>query len=247
MEAGPSVTICRGAVSCEIRMPHKRPLISVIPPAYNSERTLARAHASLLLQGVEWQHVIVNDGSTDGTAGLIDALAQDPRVLGVHRPNGGPGAALNTGLDCAECDLVAFLDADDEYRPDHLEARLAALTATGADVLWGGVEVIAERPEDHLTPDVEKGFGFIPIAQCIVQGTLFGKRAVFEALRFSEDRTVWWQDYDIIQRARAKYRVEHFDLPTYRYYRGYGFSLTDSVRANWPARPAASAAGASML
>ena len=78
------------------------------------------------------------------------------------------------------------------------------------------------------------------IAGCVLQGTLFGRRP-FAALRFTEDRSIWWKDYEFIQRARQCYRMVRFDLPTYRYYRGSGTSLTDSVKAAWPHTPVTSA------
>lgn len=211
-----------------------RPLISVVTPAYNARNTLARAHQSLFRQNANWEHIIVNDGSTDGTADVIAQLAGDSRVIPVERGNGGPGAALNSGLHAAGGEFVAFLDADDEYGPDHLDLRLAALDAAGADLLWGGVEVIAERAEDTVVPDVEKGFGFVPVSECVVQGTLFGRTNVFKALRFSEDRRIWWQDYELVRRAVERYHVVRFHVPTYRYYRGSGTSLTDSISAAWP-------------
>ncbi len=213
-----------------------RPLVSVITPAYNAALTLGRAHESLRGQNADWRHIIVDDGSTDGTAGVITALAGDSRVIARRRVNGGPGAALNSGLDLADGEYVAFLDADDEYLPDHLEAHVQELERRGdVDVLWGGMTVEATRPEDAYVPDMDRGTGFIHVSECVVQGTIFARRRVFDRLRFSEERAVWYQDYDFIQRARAVFAVERFHRATYRYYRGQGGSVVDGAKASWRA------------
>ena len=71
------------------------PLVSVITPAFNAARTLDRAHASLRAQTIEtWEHIIINDGSLDGTAEIVRSLSADPRVSGIDVPNRGPGRSL---------------------------------------------------------------------------------------------------------------------------------------------------------
>ena len=103
--------------------------ISVIIPCYKAAATLRRAAASALADvpaGLEL--LLVDDGSPDDTGALCDTLAaEDPRVRALHRPNGGAGAARNTGLDAARGDWVLFLDADDVLLPG-LWAALAALS-----------------------------------------------------------------------------------------------------------------------
>jgi glycosyltransferase involved in cell wall biosynthesis len=206
-------------------------MISVITPAFNAARTLRRAHESLLQQSVEWEHIIVDDGSTDATREVIASL---PRAIALSKPNGGPGSALNFGIRFAAGEYIAFLDADDEYLPDHLSAHTAAMDRDPSlDLLWGGMEVIAAHERDTVVPDVEKGEGLISISECVVQGTLFARRRIFETLQFTEDRAIWWQDYDFVQRAGREYKVERFHLPTYRYYRNTGSSLVDRAKAFW--------------
>jgi glycosyltransferase involved in cell wall biosynthesis len=210
-------------------------LVSVITPAWNAAETLRRAYDSLRAQECNWQHIIVNDGSSDDTEALIRELsANDSRIVYASRKNGGPGAALNTGLSLAAGDYVAFLDADDEYLPGHLSLRLNLLETTSTlDIVWGGVEVVCGPDDNGLVPDVEKGTGEIPISECVVQGTIFGRRRVFDTLRFSEDRSVWFQDYDLIRRAKQLFSVGRVEFPTYRYYRNSGGSLIDRIRPEW--------------
>jgi glycosyltransferase involved in cell wall biosynthesis len=211
------------------------PLVSVITPAFNAAATLRRAHDSVRAQRANWEHIIVDDGSTDGTAEVIASLADYSRVVSASRANGGPGAALNTGLKLARGEYIAFLDADDEYGPDHLESHVSLLEGQHSiDILWGGAEVLAGSPEDALVPDVVRGYGFVAISDCVVQGTIFARSKVFEKLKFSEDRAVWYQDYDFIARARECFVVEKFPVKTYKYHREHGTGIVEAAKKSWP-------------
>ncbi|MCU1259545.1 MAG: glycosyl transferase [Bryobacterales bacterium] len=206
-------------------------MISVLTPAFNAAGTLRRAHDSLLVQECRaWEHIIVNDGSTDATAEVIAQLSRDPRVIPLSKPNGGPGSALNAGIRAATGSYIAFLDADDEFLPQHLSAHIAAMEKDPTvDLFWGGAEVIADRVEETLVPDVETGHGLISVSECVVQGTLFARRRIFDTCLFTEDRAIWWQDYEFVQRVRRDYNVQRFYSATYRYYRNSGNSLIDRV------------------
>ncbi|MBL8294519.1 MAG: glycosyltransferase family 2 protein [Bryobacterales bacterium] len=211
------------------------PVVSVITATYNSAHTLVRACTSLRSQTFgNWQHVIVDDGSTDDTPQVLATFTHDSRVTVVRQANAGQGAALNTALDRATGQFIAFLDADDEYLPNHLSTHVAYLeTNPAVDLLWGGLEVIVSRPEDAFVPDMDQGAGFIHASECVVMGTIFARRHVFDTCRFVEDRTVWWKDYELVQAARQHFRVERFPLETYRYYRNSGASLVDQAKKTW--------------
>ena len=103
------------------------PLVSVIIPAYNRATVLGEAIDSALGQTHRRLEVIVvDDGSTDGSAGVA-AGYEDPRVHVLVRSNGGIGAARNTGVVNAGGQILAFLDSDDRWAPDKLERQLARL------------------------------------------------------------------------------------------------------------------------
>lgn len=208
-------------------------LVSVITPAYNSALTLSRAHASVVAQTYShWEHIIVNDGSTDGTPGILAELAKSAKVIVLTQANRGPGAALNTGLRHARGEYIAFLDSDDEYLPTHLADHLDYLDRNPAvDLLWGGIEPVANNPDDLLVPDVEAGHGYIHISECIVQGTLFVRQRVVAACSFTEDRSVWWQDYEFVKKVERQHKVERFHQTTYRYYRTSADSIVSKAKA----------------
>lgn len=210
-------------------------LVSIITPVFNMSGTLRRAHESVLRQAGKWEHILVDDGSTDGTPEVMAELARNSRVMCARTGNRGTGAAHNTGLDLSTGDFVAFLDADDEYLPNHLSSHLAAAAEhPGVDIFWGGLEVVADCPDDLLAPDVAVGFGFLSIHDCVTQGTLFVRRRVFETVRFAEDRAVCWHDYDFVRRAEGQFGVMRLYEPTYRYYRNTAASTVDRQKATWP-------------
>jgi len=114
------------------------PKLSVVIPAYNSARTLARAIESVLAQTEpDFELIVADDGSSDDTAAVAERFAAaDPRVQVMRiEPNGGKPRALNRVLPQARGRWIALLDADDWYAP----ARLAVLTALaereGADIV----------------------------------------------------------------------------------------------------------------
>lgn len=100
---------------------HDQPLVSVMMPVYNGEKTIMLAIKSLLTQTYKnWLCVIVNDGSTDSTRSILDKISDD-RFKIIHlSENVGRGAARQIALDNSEGEYLAFLDADDFYHEDKL-------------------------------------------------------------------------------------------------------------------------------
>jgi len=139
-----------------------QPLVSVVMPVFNGADLVGRALESLRRQSLaEWEALAVNDGSTDGTTAVLDKwAAADPRIRVFHHPeNRGLSAARNTALAHAQAEMVAYLDHDDEFYPDHL-ARVHAVRGSG-DVLLFHYDLIEERP-GH--PDIGKGYTHDPAA-----------------------------------------------------------------------------------
>ncbi len=103
--------------------------VSVIIPAYNAERTLAEPLEALLAQTHgEWQAIIVDDGSSDGTVAFAEGYARrDSRFRVITQANAGVSVARNAGIAEANHDWLLFLDADDTIAPEHLELMTGAL------------------------------------------------------------------------------------------------------------------------
>lgn len=109
----------------------KRPEISVIVPVYNVSRYLSRCIESLRSQTFQsFELLLIDDGSTDGSAALADEWAGlDARIRVFHQANAGVSAARNRGLEEAAGRFICFVDADDWVYPSYLEALYTALPA----------------------------------------------------------------------------------------------------------------------
>ncbi|MCV2881844.1 glycosyltransferase family 2 protein [Actibacterium sp. XHP0104] len=107
------------------------PKVSVIIPAYNAQRYLRPAVDSVLAQGfADFECIAIDDGSTDGTLDILNEMAaRDARLRVVSRPNKGLIATLNEGLDLAQGDYIARMDADDICTPDRFAKQVAFLDA----------------------------------------------------------------------------------------------------------------------
>jgi glycosyltransferase involved in cell wall biosynthesis len=107
-------------------------------PAFNAERHIAESIQTVLDQTfADWELIVVDDGSTDGTAEVVARYqAEDPRVQLVRRDNGGQAAARNTGIRRLSAPVVAFLDADDLWLPEKLARQLDILQETNADLVY---------------------------------------------------------------------------------------------------------------
>ena len=116
--------------------------VSIIIPVYNVQAFLPHCIASLQAQTwTDWEALLIDDGSTDGSAALCDAYAQqDARIKVFHKENGGVGRARDEGLRQARREYVAFVDPDDTIRPNLLEENLTLARKEQADVVVYGYQ-----------------------------------------------------------------------------------------------------------
>lgn len=205
-----------------------KPFFTVIMCAYNRADFLPRAVASLLAQTEhDWELVIVDDASTDGTPEVVAQLVQkDSRIRSLkHDSNRGTAAARNTGIAAARGLFVTFLDSDDEYAPDHLATRKQMLVENDQVLfLHGGVEVIG----DPWVVDKDDPSKKIHVDDCVVGGTFVIRRDVLEALGpFPEG--LYGDDAEYHARAAdAGITIARTDHPSYRYYRNVPGQVTST-------------------
>lgn len=121
-------------------------LVSVITPAYNAEKYIKDAIDSVLMQTYKnWEMIIVDDGSTDTTVEVISQY-EDTRIkLFKIEKNSGVAVAMNTALEKASGTLIAFLDADDIWKPEKLEKHVEFMLENGYAFSFSAYEIIKEK------------------------------------------------------------------------------------------------------
>ena len=163
----------------------QEPLVSVIVPVYNVAAYLQRCLDSLLGQTYRNLEIIcVNDGSTDGSAAILDEYAtKDARIKVIHQENAGVSVARNRGLDSATGEYVGFIDADDWLEPDAYE-KITSLCAAGVDYVWFGTSV------ENASDDAQKA----QLEHCLrIPGE--GIRKLRESDFLNSDGCVWNKVY----------------------------------------------------
>jgi dolichyl-phosphate beta-glucosyltransferase len=202
-------------------------MISVVIPVYNEAGCLP-AHVDALrplLQSLapdDWEIVLVDDGSSDGTGDVIARLAQDPRVRGASHPhNLGKGAAVRTGVLASRGDEVLMCDADMSTPPATLREFHAALRQ-GADVVIGNRKSGAARIERWQPPlRVWLGLGFTRLANGLTGLSVSDYTCGFKLFRgpagrelFRATETPGWSfDVEILLRAaRAGLQVREIPV-----------------------------------
>jgi glycosyltransferase involved in cell wall biosynthesis len=142
------------------------PLISVVIPVYNRERTIGRAIESALQQSRPPAEIlVVDDGSTDGSAEAIAAYGSHVRY--VHQPNAGASVARNYGVGRAVAPWVAFLDSDDHWLEDHLATMAEAISATGGEAGFYFADCLRPTTEGGASWWRTCGFA-VPDRHCLV-------------------------------------------------------------------------------
>ncbi len=199
------------------------PSISVVVPAYNAEAFLGEALESALGQTLPpLEVIVVDDGSTDGTAAVVKSF--DSRVKYLFQQNARQAAARNTGLRRSRGGAVAFLDADDVWRNDKLEKQMnLLLSKEGLSCVYCSTQEIdssgtagtvhSARARGNVLQDVLLGR-----AGCGGGSTLFVLRSVLDKVGLFDEALSPCEDTDLFWRLAAFGAVDYVD-ETLVYYR----------------------------
>ena len=213
-------------MSMDISTDHK-PRVSVVMPLFNALPYLAEAMESILSQTLrDIELIVVDDGSTDGSAALAMATARrDPRVRVLLRPHAGV-EAVNVGVAAARAKYIARMDADDIAISTRLERQAAFLDAQGDCVAvgswlertdpFGSPAGLQETPVDHETIDgaLIRGEGWP-----IVQGTTMYRKSALRAAGGWRADFGWVEDLDLFLRLAEVGRLANIPEVLYRYRR----------------------------
>jgi glycosyltransferase involved in cell wall biosynthesis len=207
-------------------------MISVIVPTYNRKQLLPRALESVLRQTYQdFEIIVIDDGSTDGTEELFAARYTDARIRYERLPqNQGVHKARNHGLDIARGEFVAFLDSDDELYPHALERALAALNNTEFGVVLSSYRL----DNGELTGFDRQEDGEITFADLLCSRRTRKVKATFTMIRRSVIGDIRWKvqylQFTFFRMVESKTRSWYIAEPLAIYHRGADAHSITKVR-----------------
>ena len=187
-------------------------MISVVIPLYNKEASIAQSLKSVLSQEYDdFEVVVVDDGSTDGSVAIVEAI-DNPHIRLIKQENGGPSKARNTGVKNAKGEWILFLDADDEMLPGAFEFFSEKIQKhTDVDMFLGEV-IVNNGKKEYLAVEYKEGVVDNPfkahvlgrLFQC--SGTAIYRKSIVEENPFDE-RVRRYEDLQRIFKLYRKYRL----------------------------------------
>ncbi len=204
-----------------------RPSVTVICTARNAAKTIEETLASVLSQTLEdWEMIVVDDGSTDRTAECVEGLAaREPRIRLVRTEGVGRARALNLAVDSARSDLVANIDADDLFHPDHLRTLVAVFKGTSPFSLLCTNSTPfhnAETPQWHrsLEPGDEENLAIedvtdrLLVRNPVCHSSILTDKKTLAAVGAYDESLPSQFDYDLwIRLAKHGHRIGRIQLP----------------------------------
>jgi glycosyltransferase involved in cell wall biosynthesis len=228
--------------------PTTPPTFSVVIPAFNAERTIVATIRSVLAQSrSDFEILVVDDASSDGTAAAVEELGVDPRVRLLRQPaNRGVSAARNTAIRHAVAPIVAFLDSDDLWLPNYLERMASALEARpDAALAYTDAWILDGRSGQFLRKTTSVAYGSGPDEPPVDRAALIGallhsnfvfysvliRRDVFDQVGLFDEDLAVAEDYELwLKIAVQGLRMVRVRDPLVIYRRGPGTLSSDPVR-----------------
>ena len=230
--------------------------MDVVIPVFNGSETIQAAITSVLMQRGPWLNkvIVIDDGSTDGTAEVVQRLG-NPFIEVVTTPNQGVAVARNIGVSRSAAEWVAFLDADDLWMPDKLQEQLNAAQLHSANFVFCSATKIPTTPSSLISAkQLARG-------NCVVTSSVLIKREILEQIRtpftpgmsFAEDYLCWlkcasvtsayyisekYVDYTLSPHPRYRWRqilasIVMLNVRYAGFLRGVGVSPTQRLGLAW--------------
>ncbi len=207
----------------------KSPAISVLIAVYNTSFYLIkRAIDSVLGQDFnDVELILIDDGSNNDSQNQLLNYTKnhEDKITYIRHQNCGQSKSINRGIINSNGKYIAILDADDEYKPNHLSNCLQQMN--DSDLIASTTTTIVDKEEDHYVPDKHDNNRLVHVDDCILFATLFGKKEVFTLLRFQD---IYAADAYFFEQASLHFRVKKVDLRSYIYYRNIPGSICTNMK-----------------
>ena len=209
----------------------KSPLVSIIVPVYNCEKYVAECLDSILRQTYEnFELIVVNDGSTDGTANILEAYSQsDNRVNVIYQENRGLSGARNAALEICRGEYITMVDGDDFVADSYIEILLALAMETQADIVVAGssshLKRLGLRNETYriFTPsDYVRQVLYKKLSDNSAWGRLYARR-IWDNIRFSD---LYYEDLEVFPKVSLRANKITFTPAKLYFYRNNNTSIT---------------------
>ncbi|OWY65471.1 hypothetical protein B7486_41835 [cyanobacterium TDX16] len=198
-------------------------LVSVVIPAYKRDRVIERVIRSVLKQTHQnFEILVVDDGSKDDTESVVSSLSEeDSRIrYFCHDTNRGAQAARNTGARKARGEWIAFLDSDDYFTPNSLEARLLVAQSESVKVVHSKCLILKEDESmtTYGTPELDSYIYHELLTHYgpLFSGLLIAKEAL-ENVGYLDEQIISYQDWDTVIRLAKHYPFGFVAEPTFIY------------------------------
>lgn len=215
-----------------------KPLVSVVMATYNMSRYLPLAVRSVLAQTYEnIELLIVDDGSTDDTAKVVEPFLDDPRVKYRIQENKGQASAKNHGIRESSGEYIAFLDADDMWAPEKIDLQLPVFSRSETlGVVYSRLAYIDENGTQLKVSDEElfrgRVSGPLLIRNFVGFGTSVVRKECFDRLGGFKEQIRMGIDYDLWLRFSTQYEFDYVDRPLL-YYRVWSGQMSNNCKGRY--------------
>jgi len=204
-----------------------KPTVSVIIPAFNAEKYISETLKSLFNQTfTDFEAIVINDGSTDSTLSILKKY--EDRVYLINKKNGGPASARNTGICQSRGEYICFLDSDDLWAPNKLQAQVR--TMRNSDCLMSYTDVEVFKTEDDYKKAKKMGVLTCDLEGEVVKDLFWNNFIVNSSVMFRKScinvvglldespLLIGVEDYDYWIRISLKGKIKHIPqvLVSYR-------------------------------
>ncbi len=200
------------------------PSVSVIIPTYNMRIFVGDAIKSVLHQTYQdFEIMIVDDGSVDGTKEVVSQFKSDRRVRYLYQDNRGPAAARNTGINESNGQFVAFLDADDLWLPEKLDKQIRAMENHPDYALVGTACYVVDTDNRkkwimcHPCEDVHIRWLGLFNSPFVQSSVIVRRTALQEVGLYKTEKGFIMEDYDLWSRLLLRYRATNLGQPLLLY------------------------------